>query len=191
MPTHTHTQIHVQHQARKTRPCYCDLSETHTHTRTHTRTHTEYTRKQRWPQTLLLMRYGGTTSMFWSSISLRHSTVINSPASGDFTMPSNKQTGLHQLLMCSIVKAIQSTATDHSCDQPGPQGLASILDHLVLCCTTYSMETVWSTSNTGLCQYSNTDHYVQSLWVCRYSCGRIPFYPCTIFIYFWRQMSFW
>lgn len=42
--------------------------------------------------TLLLIMYGGITSIFWSSMSFLHSIVIKSPAKGDFTMAEEKNT---------------------------------------------------------------------------------------------------
>lgn len=41
--------------------------------------------------TLLLIMYGGMTSIFWSSMSFLHSIVIKSPARGDFTMAEEKK----------------------------------------------------------------------------------------------------
>lgn len=41
--------------------------------------------------TLLLIMYGGITSIFCSSMSFLHSIVIKSPARGDFTMAEGKK----------------------------------------------------------------------------------------------------
>lgn len=52
--------------------------------------------------TLLLIMYGGMTSIFWSSMSFLHSIVIKSPARGDFTMAEEKKLNSLQNISCLI-----------------------------------------------------------------------------------------